>query len=182
MLVRRREILYKVGTHTFLAWITRRIYTIPVNVAKQRCRERCINIVEGGGCDRPRRSLCGGCTFGHRSKALSRGGSDTATEDRTCDGTVDHIERAHDALDPSLVDLGHKSADSLLCDRAGRVVSKRGALSTSCRRWSGIRWWVRRISGRIGIRVHEEHEFDIATSQEAVDIIILKSVDIFEVA
>ena len=48
------------------------------------------------------------------------------------------------------------------------------------------RRWRRGLVGGVGrgarVRVHEEHEFDVAAGEEAVDVVVLESVDFFEIS
>jgi hypothetical protein len=42
--------------------------------------------------------------------------------------------------------------------------------------------WISRVGGRGGIWVHEQHEFDVSACDEAVDVIVLKAVNVFEIS
>lgn len=63
----------------------------------------------------------------------------------------------------------------------GRIVGNERALPG--RVWSGgRRSLIIRVRSRIGIGIHKQHEFDVATGQKAVDVVVLKAVDFFEIS
>ena len=115
------------------------------------------------------------------SETLLGSSSHTAPKDRTSDGLIDDIERIHDALDPGLVNLRHELPHSVFGLSTSGVVGKQ---STLPRRRSGGRTprGIRRVSRRAGIWVHQEHEFDVAAGEEAVDVVVLETVHVLEVS
>lgn len=118
------------------------------------------------------------------SKILLRCGVDSLAEDRTCDWMIDNVEGVHDTFYPGLVDVHHELADSFLGLLTVGVVGQQGTLSSGDRR---MRSWrlacrIRRIRGCIGVRVHQEQELDIATSQITMHVIVLEPVDVFQIA
>lgn len=95
------------------------------------------------------------------------------------------MEGAHDTFDPGLVDLCHEGPDSLLGDGASRVTCKQSRILPGicgCRTRAGGLGRVGRICRRGWIRVHEKHKLDIATSEKAMDVIVLETIDIFQIS
>jgi len=60
----------------------------------------------------------------YRSKIFLCSSGHTASEYRTRDRSVDSVERIHDTLDPSLVDIGHKLPYGFLGLSTGRIVGQ----------------------------------------------------------
>lgn len=95
----------------------------------------------------------------------------TLAEDGATNFHVDVVERAHDGLDPRLVDLEHEGTHGLLGLWTRRVRGNgRG-------RRAGIR------GGRDGGggRLVQEHELDVPARQETGDVVVKETVDALEI-
>jgi hypothetical protein len=60
----------------------------------------------------------------YSSKTFLCSGRHAASEYRTCDWSVDSVERIHDTLDPSLVDIGHELPHGFLGLGTSRVIGQ----------------------------------------------------------
>ena len=118
-----------------------------------------------------------------RSEIPLSSSSDPRTKDRRRDRRINHIKRIHDALDPGLIDLEHELPHRLLGLRTAGIAGQQSSLPRRRgRRSGGVGAGIVGVGRRARVRVHEQEELDVAAGQEAVDVIVLEAVDVFEVA